>query len=215
MAGGPDDKTGLFGGVSGAPEPDSAAEAQAGSGEAAGGEAASGDAGGGNAGSADAGQAGVRPTPASRHSYLVRPGLWSVEGLYLDRDEGRHLQTGQLVIVHGTDLWTIDSELTITGADARRFTSRYEVTPLAEGAAQTEWKSEVGGPEPVYGLFVLVEDALMMPWQSRSGAYWGHETLLRAGTGVYVSRGFAFLRREKVSSWAVKLTWQGGSLDEA
>jgi hypothetical protein len=51
----------------------------------------------------------------------------------------------------------------------------------------------------------------MSPWQSRSGSYWGHETLTRLSDDAYLSRGFAFLKREKVSSWAVRLTRQGGS----
>jgi hypothetical protein len=146
----------------------------------------------------------------SAHAYLSRPGLWAVEGVFMDRQEGRHRQSGQLVVVHGPDLWTIDSELTISGEDARDFLTRYEVQPLAPGAVHTEWKSDTGGPEPIYGLFVIVEDALMSPWQSRSGAYWGHETLTRVSDDVYLSRGFAFLKREKVSSWAVRLTRQGG-----
>ena len=147
---------------------------------------------------------------ARRHTYLLQPGLWTVEGLYLDQSEGRHLQSGQLVIVHGPDLWTIESELTISGQDTRDFLSRYEITPLAPGATYTEWKSETGGPEPVYGLFVIVEDCVLSPWQSSSNTYWGHETLTKINDNVYLSRGFAFLKREKVSSWAVKLVRQGG-----
>jgi hypothetical protein len=147
---------------------------------------------------------------ARRHTYLLEPGLWTVDGLYLDQSENRHRQSGQLVIVHSPDLWTIEGEMRISGEDTRDFLSRYEITPLAEGRVHTEWKSQTGGPEPIYGLFVFVEDTVLSPWQSRSGAYWGHETLTKAGNDVYISRGFTFLKNEKVSSWAVRLIRQGG-----
>jgi hypothetical protein len=161
-------------------------------------------------GHGDHGAEATGASPVDGHTYLFKPGLWSVEGIFLDRSEGRHRQSGQLVVVHAPDLWTIDSEMTISGEDPRDFLNRYEVQPMAPGAVYTEWKSEAGGPEPIFGLFVVVEEALMMPWQSRSGAYWGHETLTRLNPGLYLSRGFAFLKRDKVSSWAVRMTRQGG-----
>jgi hypothetical protein len=154
-------------------------------------------------------QLGARTGADQGHTYLLRPGLWSVEGILIDREGHRHLQSGQLVIVHSPELWTIESEMTISGIDPREFLSRYEITPMAQGALQTEWRSESGGPEPVYGLFVIVEDAVLSPWQSRSGNYWGHETLIRVSDDRYQSRGFAYLKRERVMSWAVKLVRQG------
>jgi hypothetical protein len=146
---------------------------------------------------------------AAGHTYLVKPGLWLMEGIFFDREEGRHRQSGQLVVVHSPDAWSIESELAISGEDTRDFLSRYDIEPLAPGAAYTEWKSETGGPEPIFGLFVIVEDAILSPFQSRSGHYWGHETLTRVSPDAYLSRGFAFIKREKVSSWAIKLTRQG------
>ncbi|MDR1545157.1 MAG: hypothetical protein LBU12_00255 [Deltaproteobacteria bacterium] len=145
------------------------------------------------------------------HTYLFQPGLWSVEGSFYDRQEGRHRQSGQLAVIHEPDLWTIDSQINVSGQDVRDFLTRYEVTPFKPGAAHTEWKSLSGGPEPIFGLFVVVEDCLMMPWQSRSGLYWGQEVLARLGPDEYLSRGFAFIKDEKASSWAVKLTRQGAA----
>jgi hypothetical protein len=140
------------------------------------------------------------------HSYLFQPGLWVMDGIYLDQNEVRHHQTGQLVIIHSPDLWTIDNQINISGEDPRDFATRYEITPFAPGKTFTEWKSLSSGPEPIFGLFVVVEDSIMMPWQSRSGTYWGQEVLARVGEGEYLSRGFAFIKQEKVSAWAVRLT---------
>jgi hypothetical protein len=144
-----------------------------------------------------------------KHSYLVEPGLWTLEGLFYDRDERSHRQTGELVVVHGPSLWTIESRLNISGEDTRDFDTRYDIAPLGEGATYTEWKSITGGPEPIFGLFVLIEDTIMMPWESESGTYWGQEVLARVGEGEYLSRGFGFIKREKVSAWAAKMTKVG------
>jgi hypothetical protein len=129
-----------------------------------------------------------------------------VEGVYLDGEERPHRQTGDLVVSHSPSLWTIESRLHISGQDTRDFDSRYDITPFPEGKSYTEWKSITSGPEPIYGLFVLVEDTVMMPWESETGVYWGQEVLARVAEGEYLSRGFAFINRDKVSSWAVKLT---------
>jgi hypothetical protein len=141
-----------------------------------------------------------------KHTYLVEPGLWTVEGLYYDREERPHRQTGQLVIVHSPTLWTIDSRLNISGQDTRDFETRYDVAPMSSEQSYTEWKSITSGPEAIFGLFVIVEDTLMMPWESESGIYWGQEVLAKVGQGQYISRGFAFIKRDKVSAWAIKLT---------
>ncbi|MDR0355158.1 MAG: hypothetical protein LBJ64_05430 [Deltaproteobacteria bacterium] len=141
-----------------------------------------------------------------KHTYLFQPGLWTVDGRYLDREENPHTQTGELVIVHARDLWTIDSQLNISGQDPRKLESRYEVTPFANDKSYTDWKSDTDGPEPVYGLFVVVQDAIMMPWQSRSGIYWGQEVLAKVSDHEYISRGFAFIKDDKVASWAARLS---------
>ncbi|MDR1657364.1 MAG: hypothetical protein LBT47_07390 [Deltaproteobacteria bacterium] len=143
------------------------------------------------------------------HVYLFEPGLWTMDGLYFDEGGVRHRQTGELVTVHTPDLWTIESRINISGQDTRDFSTRYEIEPFASGATHTQWKSETGGPESIFGLFVVVEDCLMMPWQSLSGVHWGQEVLTRSGVGEYLSRGFAFLKDRKVSAWAVKLIRQG------
>jgi len=139
------------------------------------------------------------------HTYLLEPGLWEISGLYYDSNNNPFPQKGQLVIVHSPELWTIEGEVTITTHETQKVTSRYEVQPLAPGASFTEWRSETGGPEPVLGLFVMVEDVLMSPWQSRSGAYWGQEFLRRVSEDEYLGHGFAFLNNQKVSAWSTRL----------
>ncbi|MDL2226328.1 hypothetical protein LJB86_01560 [Deltaproteobacteria bacterium OttesenSCG-928-M10] len=143
------------------------------------------------------------------HTYLLRPGLWDISGIYFDKNNSGFPQKGQLVITHEPDLWTIEARLTITTEQTQTVDSRYDVQPLTEGLTFTEWKSETGGPEPVYGLFVIVGDTVMSPWQSRSGTYWGQEILVRESADEYQGRGFAFLNNEKVSAWVTRMTFNG------
>ncbi|MDR3154107.1 MAG: hypothetical protein LBW85_07540 [Deltaproteobacteria bacterium] len=144
------------------------------------------------------------------HTYLFRPGLWTADGIYFDELEKPHVQSGELLVEHAPDVWTIDSRMNVSGTDRRDFVSRYTVTPFKEGSSFTEWKSHIGGPEPVYGLFVVVQECILMPWQSQSGQYWGQESLISVSDGEYLSRGFAFIKDRKASSWAVRLLRQGG-----
>jgi hypothetical protein len=148
-----------------------------------------------------------------RHTYLLEPGLWAVEGHYYDQEDNRHDAQGQLLMSHAAGLWTLESQLRISGQDQRDFISRYEITPMPPEASFTEWKSQVGGPEPIYGLFVLVEDTVMMPWQSQSGLYWGQEIMGWKSADEYLGRGFAFLKEQKVSAWAFRLTRQSKAED--
>lgn len=144
-----------------------------------------------------------------RHTYLLQPGLWELTGIYYDQNNNPYPQRGQLVVTHEPDLWTIEAQVVITTEQTQTVSSRYEVQPLASGASFTEWKSETGGPEPVFGLFVLVGDTLMSPWQSRSGTYWGQEILMRWNPSEYRGRGFAFLKDDKVSAWSTRLIFTG------
>jgi hypothetical protein len=144
------------------------------------------------------------------HTYLFQPGLWQVDGLYYDADEKPHVQTGEVLVEHAPDMWTIDSRMNISGQDRRDFVSRNTVTPFKEGVSFTEWKSHAGGPEPLFGLFVVVQETILMPWQAQSGQYWGQEALRSVAPDLYLSRGFAFLKDRKAYSFAVKMTRQGG-----
>jgi hypothetical protein len=152
-----------------------------------------------------------RDEPGGRpHTYLFMPGLWQADGVYYDELEKPHLQTGELLVEHAPDFWTIDIRLNISGQDRRDFVSRYMVTPFREGVSFTEWKSHVGGPEPIFGLFVVVQESILMPWHSQSGQFWGQEALSSVGPDLYLSRGFAFLKDRKAYSWATRLVRQGG-----
>jgi hypothetical protein len=144
-----------------------------------------------------------------QHSYLYTPGLWDVAGIYYDVNNNAFPQKGTILVTHEPDLWVIEAQLTITTEQTQQVASRYEIQPPAKGASFTEWKSETGGPEPVYGLFVLVGDTIMSPWQSRSGAYWGQEVLTMVNENDYQARGFAFLENEKVSAWSTRLMFNG------
>ncbi|MDR1081086.1 MAG: hypothetical protein LBQ79_09050 [Deltaproteobacteria bacterium] len=155
-----------------------------------------------------------RDEPKGRpHTYLLMPGLWQADGVYYDDREKPHLQTGELLVEHAPDFWTIDIRLNVSGQDRRDFVSRYTVTPFREGVSYTEWKSHVGGPEPIFGLFVVVQESILMPWHSQSGQFWGQEALSSVGPDLYLSRGFAFLGDRKAYSWATRLVRQGGGAD--
>jgi hypothetical protein len=142
------------------------------------------------------------------HTYLLKPGLWAVEGHYYDQEDNRHDAQGQILLTHSSDLWVLESQIQISGQDRRDFISRYEIKPLADGVTFTEWSSRTGGPEPIFGLFVLVEDAVMMPWQSKSSIYWGQEIMTYKSPDEYAGRGFAFIKDVKVSGWAYELSRQ-------
>jgi hypothetical protein len=131
--------------------------------------------------------------------------LWAVEGIYRDEKKIPHTQEGQLLITHTPELWTIDSQIKISGEDKRDFLTRYEFNPFSASETYAEWKSFSGGPEPVFGLFVIIEELIMMPWQSQTGQYWGNEVLTYQSSTLYLSRGFAFIKERLVSSWNAEM----------
>ncbi|MDR1042184.1 MAG: hypothetical protein LBR80_18850 [Deltaproteobacteria bacterium] len=144
------------------------------------------------------------------HTYLFRPGLWQADGVYYDGQEKPHVQSGELLVEHAPHVWTIDSRMNVSGQDRRDFVSQYMVTPFKEGVSFTEWTSQTGGPEPVFGLFVVVQESILMPWHSQSGQFWGQEVLSSVNPDLYLSRGFAFIQDRKAYSWAVRLVRLSG-----
>ncbi len=145
----------------------------------------------------------------AKHSYLHQPGLWDVAGIYYDRNNNAFPQKGTLLVSHEGDLWIVETTLTITTHETQKLASRYEIKAPGPDDSFIEWKSETGGPEPVYGLYVFVGDAIMSPWQSKSGAYWGQEVLTQVSENEYQARGFAFLEKEKVQAWSTRMMFNG------
>lgn len=142
-----------------------------------------------------------------KHTYIMEPSLWEMSGIYHDVNNNKYPQKGQVVVSHQSDLWTLEGQLTITTHETQDINYRYEIQPPPdETATFVEWKSETGGPEPVFGLFVIVEDTIMSPWQSQSGTYWGQEIFTYINPNEYQGRGFAFLQNEKVAAWSIFLT---------
>jgi hypothetical protein len=131
-----------------------------------------------------------------------------MDGIFYDHKNTPHTQTGNIIITHSKDLWTMETQLNISGIDKRDFVSTYDITPFPPDESYTEWKSYSGGPEPIFGIFLVIKETILVNWHSLSGVFWGQEALVSLSPEIYTTRGYAFLQNKNISSFAAKLTRQ-------
>lgn len=143
------------------------------------------------------------------HTFLFNEGLWEASGTYYDAQGNRLSNEGQTVITHGPDLWISEGSMKIIGENPMEFHNRYEIIPFAPGFDFTTWRSFNPDLETLHGHYVIVEDAIISPWQSETGEFWGTEFLVQVSETVYRGRGYAFRQGQKLSSWAVQLIYKG------
>jgi hypothetical protein len=139
------------------------------------------------------------------HTFLFEEALWDASGAYYDAAGTRFPTEGRTVITHQTGLWINEGTLKILSENPMEFRNRYEVMPFPPGSDRTVWHSYNPDLEELEGWFVIVEDAIMSPWRSKSGQFWGQEVLIQVNDDEYRGRGFAFHGETKMSSWAVRL----------
>lgn len=139
-----------------------------------------------------------------RHTYLLQPGEWIVEGFFVDAEGGKRSAKGTSLTEHGPDLWTSDGRIAI--GDDEPIATRYELLPLAEGEESTSWSSYDPVEGVVRGTIAVVEELLISSFVSESGGYHGVDVLRKSKNDRYLSRGFAMRNGKRLSSWALALS---------
>jgi hypothetical protein len=141
-----------------------------------------------------------------RHTFLFRPALWESRGWFYDNAGNRLPCEGQTVITHESDIWINEGSMKVIGPQPMEFTNRYEIAPFKPGLDFTTWQSFNPDLESLSGHFVIVEDAILSPYKSESGQFWGNEFMVQVSEREYRGRGYVFQGDQKLSSWAIQLS---------
>ncbi|MBF0529013.1 MAG: hypothetical protein HQK55_07045 [Deltaproteobacteria bacterium] len=140
-----------------------------------------------------------------RHTFLFDPCLWETDGVYYDANGQRLLCEGRTVITHQPDSWTNEGTLRLMTDPPLELHNRYDIVPFAPGLDMTTWTSFNPEIEILHGRFIIVEDAIISPWKSTSGEFWGTEFLVQVSETEYRGRGCAFKGEFKLAGWAIRL----------
>jgi hypothetical protein len=140
-----------------------------------------------------------------RHGFLLDPGIWYAEGIFLDAKGTLLPARGEMRIRHAPGCWHHHSRMEVDEGRARTFENRYEIAPLAPGAAATPWRAFNVRFGAILGRFVLVEDVILSSSSSEDGRYQGGETLQLLDDGRYLNWGWLALGAEIVSRWRLQL----------
>ena len=144
-------------------------------------------------------------TDKVKHSFLFEEAAWKAEGLYFHADGRAVPAEGRTRITHLPDIWINDGYMRVLVNGGAEFSNRYEIQPFGPNDEITTWRSRNPALEDLSGQFIIIEETIISPWQSQSGAFHGAEVMIMVAPGEYLSRGYAMHGREKLSSWAVRL----------
>ncbi|HET6469667.1 MAG TPA: hypothetical protein VFG43_14930 [Geminicoccaceae bacterium] len=140
-----------------------------------------------------------------RHGFLLTPGQWRVDGIFLDAGGVAVAARGTVLIRHGPDSWHNLTRIELSTSPARAFENRYEIAPLVAAAASTPWRAFNAQFGAILGRFVLVEEMILSSFTSEDGRYQGGETFRRVDDGHYDNAGWLALGAEVLSRWRLDL----------
>ena len=140
------------------------------------------------------------------HTYLLRPGLWRVEGEFVDVLGTLPGVEGSAEIRHYPDRWIYEGTLRTLTPIPQETRTLYEIHPLVPGAIATPWTCASATLGTLRGRFLVLSDAIVSAYESATGRYRGQDTLLQRDERRYSARGALFDGGKLLSAWSVELT---------
>jgi hypothetical protein len=139
------------------------------------------------------------------HTFLLREGVWRVEGEHIDALGKRTGVEGEAEILHYPDKWVSSSVMRTKTAQPIESHSVYHVHPFVPGNITTPWSSQSPSLGGLNGHFLLLGDAILSTWESATGRFRGSETMLMRDPAHYSARGALFEGGKLMSAWVVEL----------
>ena len=139
------------------------------------------------------------------HTFLLRPGLWQVEGDFVDGLGAVTGVEGTAEVRHYPDKWVYEGTLRTITATPQETRTLYEIHPLAPGTIATHWSSASATLGTLRGRFLILDDAILSVYESATGRYRGQDTLFRRSERLYSARGALFDSAKLLSAWSFEL----------
>jgi len=143
------------------------------------------------------------------HTFLLRPGLWQVEGDFVDGLGTVTGVEGTAEVRHYPDKWVYEGALRTIAATPQETRTLYEIHPFAPGTIATHWSSASATLGTLRGRFLILDDAILSVYESATGRYRGQDTLFRRSERRYSARGALFDGAKLLSAWAFELRLSG------
>ena len=141
----------------------------------------------------------------TKHTFLFQEGRWEAVGDYFDEGGNRIPFVGESTITHTEELWLNVGVITLQVPNEIMFTNTYEFVPLAEGEHFGYWQSTNPSLGTLMGKIVIIDDAILTSFNSKSGEYEGFEYLVKVNDKHYRNKGVLYMGNMKLSSWMTEL----------
>ena len=137
------------------------------------------------------------------HTFLLRPGSWSVQGRYFDARYRLQSVRGDLVVRHEPLHWFVAGALGLAES-GKRLDLACTVAP-SNGGAAASWSCALPGLGELEGSWELAGRRMFSSYRSRDGAHAGQATFTRQGDTVYLVEGELRRGNDIVCSWEIRL----------
>jgi len=140
------------------------------------------------------------------HTFLLKEGLWRVEGEFLDGTGKATAVQGEAQIRHDPDQWLYEGTLRAATRPPTEQRTVYAIQPLAPGNFATPWTSKSASFGTLTGRFLIVGDVILSAYESATGRYRGQDTMIRRDDKRYSARGAMLDGGKIISAWRIELS---------
>jgi hypothetical protein len=141
---------------------------------------------------------------ASKHTLLVREGVWRMEGEYTDPDHTVCCIDGETATRHGSKSTIVTGYIRLQSMYPGEFHFTSEM-PFDHPQEFVSWKCNVLFAGTMEGRLYVFTDHMVLQYNSSNGEFSGMENLLRINDIFYQSAGVIFRAKEKFTSWKMDL----------
>jgi len=139
-----------------------------------------------------------------KHTFLLREGIWKLEGDYTDLHNHICSLVGETRITHDSGRFISESEFILQFDQPSLFYQKIEMPEILINDL-TIWKSMQLISGVMEGRAYILSDHIIFVYQSADGSFSGVENIVRINDVYYQNTGSLFRREERMASWKTEM----------
>ena len=139
-----------------------------------------------------------------KHTFLLREGIWKLEGDYTDLHNHICSLVGETRITHDSGRFISESEFILQFDQPSLFYQKIEMPEILTNDL-TIWTSMQIISGVMEGRAYILSDHIIFVYQSADGSFSGVENIVRINDVYYQNTGSLFRREERMASWKTEM----------
>jgi hypothetical protein len=140
-----------------------------------------------------------------KHTFLLQPGLWQLQGYFIDEQNRFAMLQGDVQIAHYSRKWINESLVNIDDRVYPEISNQYQIAPLKDGATSADWNTKNSVIGKLKGSYTIDHQFIVSEFKTTNGLYRGAEYLEMLSNDKYSNKGYLMRGETRQAFWTAEL----------